>query len=386
MMTTKLYEKRNFSFFEKQKLLLTSRTFLVFSLLIVGAHFISAQCNLSGIQITSILADPNSSTNNFDTDGDGNFEDDDEFIEICNTSGSAVDISGWTLGDDDGTAFTFPSVTTLAAGDCAILITQWDGAAPIPPLVFNLNTGSPYINNGGDVIILSNGASSCQAAFGGEDCPMGATNCDQWGTDTDGCAILAGGADCAYIPSALMGGLPIELISFELHTNTKNAIELLWSTATEENNDYFIIEHSKDGRDFESIKMVDGNGTSTVRNDYNYMHKDLPNGWHYYRIVQVDFDGTQDISFVKSVKMSNQEGIKIFPTLASNILYIESKLPFENSNSFEIINLVGQSIIQGKLPKGEVLQLTDISNLQLGKYYVRIFNSQTSTIMPFVKM
>ena len=75
------------------------------------------------IVINEVLFDPeNDPASAGDANGDGTRSaSQDEFIEILNTTGGDIDISGWTLSDDDGDDFTFPSGSVLGAGQAAVL-------------------------------------------------------------------------------------------------------------------------------------------------------------------------------------------------------------------------------------------------------------------------
>lgn len=87
---------------------------------------------------------------------------------------------------------------------------------------------------------------------------------------------------------------PIELISF--NARAKGLVnEITWATATEKNNDFFSIERSADGINFNEIAKVDGAGDYTGRLDYKFTDLRPLNGTSYYRIRQTDFDGTFSI-------------------------------------------------------------------------------------------
>jgi hypothetical protein len=112
-----------------------------------------------GIVINEILVDPNGA-NNFDTDGNGTASDVDEFVELYNTSSSAVDISGLELWDDGkGQWFTFPpgSVLQPDARAAVVVGVQTGGSLPAggpDDLAFDAERGSPLINNGGDNVVV----------------------------------------------------------------------------------------------------------------------------------------------------------------------------------------------------------------------------------------
>lgn len=72
----------------------------------------------------------------------------------------------------------------------------------------------------------------------------------------------------------------------------KRSNKLEWETATEINNDYFIVETSANGVDWNELDRVNGMGTTTQRNSYELYHQN-PEATQYYRLKQIDFDGTK---------------------------------------------------------------------------------------------
>lgn len=144
-----------------------------------SSSFISAQ-SVQGVVINEILADPNDSSpsGGFDTDGDGSVEtSNDEFIELFNTTGTTVDISGWTITDAGGGTFTFPVGATIPPNGFVTVVREWTGTLPT-----NTYEGLPALNNGSEVITLSDGTSDAIAAWG-----SGAANSggDDFGTSDD---------------------------------------------------------------------------------------------------------------------------------------------------------------------------------------------------------
>ncbi len=98
----------------------------------------------------------------------------------------------------------------------------------------------------------------------------------------------------------LLSPLPIELLSFDAKPNGSK-VNLSWSTATETNSDYFTIEKTKNGSDFESVGTTDGAGNST--SVLNYATKDNSpfEGISYYRLKQTDFNGDFKYSDLRMV-------------------------------------------------------------------------------------
>ena len=89
------------------------------------------------------------------------------------------------------------------------------------------------------------------------------------------------------------GVLPIELIEFNAIMN-EDRVEISWATASEINNDYFIVEKSEDAMDWVEVIKVSGAGHSVSIIDYFEIDNEPLRGLSYYRLTQVDFDGEQE--------------------------------------------------------------------------------------------
>ena len=90
--------------------------------------------------------------------------------------------------------------------------------------------------------------------------------------------------------------LPITLTDF-YGMPVQGGINLQWVTASEENSDYFLLERSRDGEEFQPITKVRGQGTVSTRTDYSYLDPTAM-GRNYYRLKSVDFDRTSVFSKV----------------------------------------------------------------------------------------
>jgi predicted extracellular nuclease len=119
--------------------------------------------------INEIHADPASDISG-DANGDGlRDSSDDEFVELVNPTSSDLDISGWTLSDGFGLRHIFPSGSIVQAG-CSVVV--FGGNTPTgafgASLVQVASTGALGLNNSGDSVMLSDGASSIDVIYGGE--------------------------------------------------------------------------------------------------------------------------------------------------------------------------------------------------------------------------
>jgi hypothetical protein len=119
--------------------------------------------------------------------------------------------------------------------------------------------------------------------------------------------------------------LPIELLDFNAVMNNKQ-VDITWSTATESNNDYYTIEKSKDGINFESVSTVDAAGNSLSLVNYKDIDTNPFDGISYYRLKQTDFDETFSYSKIVAVNyMLSDDGITIFPNPTNGEINISLK-------------------------------------------------------------
>jgi hypothetical protein len=131
--------------------------------------------------------------------------------------------------------------------------------------------------------------------------------------------------------------LPIELISFS-GENVSDYNLLNWSTASENSNDYFIIERSEDGINWEVIAKPNGAGNSTSKIDYTYRDYDFNSKINYYKLSQVDYDGKNETFNIISINNSTKEikNITIFDLTGKEI--VEIRQPGTYFNVIEYID------------------------------------------------
>jgi hypothetical protein len=175
--------------------------------------------------------------------------------------------------------------------------------------------------------------------------------------------------------------LPVELISFEVRCRHNKTALLKWVTASELNNDYFSIERSGNGNDFEIIGTVEGNGNSTITINYSFTD-DLPDeGISYYRLKQTDYNGR--FSFSRVITLNNscngEVDFFIYPNPAND--YLNLFYEDENANTeIEIYNMPGQLV-----DSFQNVHHIDISSLAAGMYSLKIKQGDKIFSEKFVK-
>ncbi len=101
--------------------------------------------------------------------------------------------------------------------------------------------------------------------------------------------------------------LPITLSSFTAKATQQNTIDLKWVTASEYNNDRFEIEHSVDGSNFKLLGTVKGKLKSTELTEYKFKHEQPSAGINYYRLKQIDVDGSSTYSDLVAASFKTKE-------------------------------------------------------------------------------
>ncbi len=182
--------------------------------------------------------------------------------------------------------------------------------------------------------------------------------------------------------------LPIELIAFNAQVNDRNQVDLVWKTATEINNDYFTIERSKDGIQFESLTEVEGAGNSVEIISYSTEDAHPYGGISYYRLKQTDFDGTSSFSEVKSVNIKNENGFVAFPNPMQDVVHlINENLP-QGPISIEIYDLLGKSHYNNKLESdGKILSLdiNEVALFESGTYFLVVREGDATHSFKLIK-
>jgi len=158
--------------------------------------------------------------------------------------------------------------------------------------------------------------------------------------------------------------LPVELIAFDLK-KINNQCKLTWETASEINNDYFEIQKSNDGIEFNEIGKVKGAGNSNTYLEYIFFDEIPFEGMNFYRLKQIDFDGKFEFSEVRTVRFDSK-GMTIFPNPAKN------KFKILNSNVGDrivIFDLAGKLVFDDQVPLNNII---DVAFLPNGVYAVVI--------------
>ncbi len=186
--------------------------------------------------------------------------------------------------------------------------------------------------------------------------------------------------------NALQAVLPVELLDFKASIIDEDVL-LQWQTATEINNDYMAIERSADGRHFEEIGWLPGAGTTYEPQSYQMWDKSPLSGVNYYRLRQVDFDGTVTYHKVISVRFDGEVGdATIYPTVADQELTVVYGSPASGEGQVDVVDLNGRVVLSLDVSEGDISMILPIGDLHNGHYILRIEYQNESIIKRFLKM
>lgn len=170
--------------------------------------------------------------------------------------------------------------------------------------------------------------------------------------------------------------LPVELLSFNAINNT-SSIDLVWKTASEQNNSHFEVQRSSDLNEWQTVGMVDGAGNASHVIEYSLTDYSPIIGRAYYRLQQFDFNGGSEYSHIVSTLVSDNNldsDFSLYPNPANNEVIIS----FDNDSSDKphIYDLLGKEVmINPSMYSVSSRQIRmDISNLPTGTYLVKIGN------------
>ena len=140
--------------------------------------------------------------------------------------------------------------------------------------------------------------------------------------------------------------VPVELTSF-MANSVENKINLTWQTATEKNNSGFEIQRSQDKVNFVKIGFMKGNGSSTEKHSYGFSDEKAPMGKNYYRLKQIDLDGTSSYSkVIEAVQMLPTEFSlsQNYPNPFNPSTVIKFQLPVKEQVTLTVFNSLGEKI------------------------------------------
>jgi hypothetical protein len=181
--------------------------------------------------------------------------------------------------------------------------------------------------------------------------------------------------------------LPVELMTFRAEVNADNPFtDLYWTTATEQDNDYFSVERSADGMNFTPIGEVAGAGTTRVPQSYTFQDRRPHSGTNYYRLRQVDFDGAFAFSKVVAVhhQLPEETDLRLLPNPTTGGVEIVTP-SFATAQTISLHDLAGRELRRWELLPNANRLTVDLSQLASGTYIVRTVGNGSSLVARLIK-
>lgn len=197
---------------------------------------------------------------------------------------------------------------------------------------------------------------------------------------------ISAGTPCARVPVKAIYEctLPVEFLNIAAK-GTKGGVEVSWSTAWENNSNNFIVERSIDGISFQNIGVVRAGGNTSLISNYSFVDKSPVSAVAYYRVTEVDNDGSQTVSKIVAVNFDNLF-FAVYPNPAKDVLNIKSQVDDNQELVISIQNSFGNIVYQNSgadLKSGDGLAV-DVSGFPGGLYFVMIDSGNIQKIYKVV--
>jgi len=172
--------------------------------------------------------------------------------------------------------------------------------------------------------------------------------------------------------------LPVELTRFSGEAQEKS-VALHWITASEKNSDYFEVQRSSNGESFTAIGKVQGEGTTSSISNYLFNDRAPLAGLAYYRLRQVDLDGTETYSPVTAVQWAGKLVASFYPNPSANNITLTGS---EGLMYYRIYSVKGQQVAMGEAENGSTVDLTKVP---AGIYLLELSGGGQRSVQRFVR-
>jgi len=162
-------------------------------------------------------------------------------------------------------------------------------------------------------------------------------------------STICRGKSTSGVASITIGNpLPVDWLEFK-GKHVDKTVQLNWSTASEKNADRFEVERSTNGNEFIRIGAVAASGNSSVVNHYAFIDNDPSSGSNYYRLRQLDYDGTEDFSNTILVEVKQKIG-KAYPNpVTQNIIYFDKQEINDRPLDFKLFDISGKLVMDTRI-------------------------------------
>ncbi|MBO6516983.1 MAG: lamin tail domain-containing protein [Bacteroidia bacterium] len=179
--------------------------------------------------------------------------------------------------------------------------------------------------------------------------------------------------------------LPVELIKFTAQAASNHTGQLDWSTATEVDNSHFVLERSYNAYDFEDVATIQGAGNSQQVLNYGYLDNSIDPSMMtvYYRLRQVDFDGTQAFSPIRKIDFTpvhTQGFTKVYPNPTHDVINIAFPEGDEaEGHEVVVMDNIGKVLYRQTTDASSIS--VDLSDQPKGLYFISIDTGESFKVI-----
>jgi len=167
--------------------------------------------------------------------------------------------------------------------------------------------------------------------------------------------------------------LPVRLTNFDAVVYENSHVEIVWETASENNNSHFILEVSKDGIEWTEIARVQGIGTSTQTNNYSFDDYKVTSGVTYYKLIQFDYDGKETSYNPISVLFKSMDAeLHVYPNPVKNGSLLTIQTKEDGPGVVQLQNLSGRVVMTETIQSNNGSASIALTHLQPGIYLLMV--------------
>lgn len=293
-----------------------------------------------------------------------------------NANGSWTNAGSWTTGAPPYTlssnTYTIPSTDVVQVNSANFALNSNLTVEGILILDGKLNMAA------GTVIYIAPGGRLCCTS----------SNCNPSDRLTIGGNSVWDGDDGPVTGPATSDGtqaLPVELLYFNVSAH-HSGFELSWATSTETDFNKFVIERSADGKVFESVGEVAGQGRNVtdIVSRYSFIDHTPIIGYNYYRLKAIDLDESFEYFGMVAARVNADKAMTVFPNPSSgNELNFYTNFNPSENDRIVVRNSVGEIIYQGHSPKANNHLKLSSGQLSPGVYFLEYHGSDHKQVVRF---
>ena len=175
--------------------------------------------------------------------------------------------------------------------------------------------------------------------------------------------------------------LPINLGTFKGTITAKGNI-LDWQTFGEQNNDYFMVQRANTNGIFIDLGKISGAGNSTIAQNYSFVDTKPASTINYYRLAQVDYDGTIHYSQTIALANEGQQQYSLSPNPANDYLLIHQNKEAQ-ATQYTVCNVLGNVVAKGSFTAST--HKLNVANLPKGSYFITLQQATQTQTLQWVK-